>query len=103
MMAVTSDGHAARLVFRSASVRIADSARMVNSYPWRYVRVQIVQFGRLGRVMIIADRRVVGGHPSRGQCRRPVWEAIPTGQVQQGETSRMSEDLEDSLQDRATS
>ena len=28
---------------------------------------------------------------------------IPTGQVQQGETGRMSEDLEDSLQDRATS
>ena len=53
--------------------------------------------------VIMADRRVVDGHPSRGQCRRPVREAIPTGQVQQGETGRMSEDLEDSLQDRVTS
>ena len=31
--------------------------------------------------------------PAKGQCRRPAWEAIPTGQVQQGETGRMSEDL----------
>jgi len=30
--------------------RMADSARMVNSYPWRYVRVQIAQFGHLDRV-----------------------------------------------------
>ena len=47
-------------------------------------------------------RNTAAPAPSWGQCRRPVWEAIPAGQVQQGETSRMSEDLEDSLQDRAT-
>jgi hypothetical protein len=33
----------------------------------------------------------------------PVEEAILTGHVQQGETCRMSDDLEDSLEGRATS
>src|SRR5690242_21664860 len=34
------------------------------------------------------------------RSRRPVQEAVPAGHVQQGETSGMCEDLEDSLQDR---
>ena len=47
-MAAASDHYVARLVFQSASVLIADPARKINSYPWRYIHVQIVQFGVAG-------------------------------------------------------
>lgn len=54
-------------------------------------------------IVFTADRRAVDGHPGGGQRRPPVQRAIPVRHVQQGETSRVSDDLDDSFQDRATS